>query len=350
MRITTAGWKHIASIVVAGMLALPAFGAPKIPAPDMQPVAQIGTVNYVEGEASINGQPLGQNPVGTAVLAGQTLATRNGKAELLLTPGVILRLDSGSSVRMDSPGLANTVVTVTQGRAMVEADQVLPANNIVVNEDGFGVKLVKRGLYEFDATAGQIRVFDGQANLVSDMKTVEIKGGHELALNHAKLKTHDFDKKAYEDDFYRWASLRSSYLAEANASAARLYVNGGPGWYGPDWYWSPWFDAYTWIPGDGIFWGPFGWGFFSPWYVGYAPLYFGYGYGFGGYYHRFGPGYRAPMVGARPFAAPRSGFGGGAARSGFVGGGFHSGFAGGGFHGGFAGGGFHGGGFGGGRR
>ena len=54
---------------------------------------------------------------------------------------------------------------------------------------------------------------------------------------------------------------------------ARQYYAGGPGWYGPGWYWDPWFWSYTWLPGDGIFYSPFGWGFYSPWYVGYAPYY-----------------------------------------------------------------------------
>ena len=353
MTMRATGWKWMTSVFLAGLLAVPlsvpVFGAPRIPANTRGP-AQVGTINYIEGQATLDGQALNQNSIGTALAPGQTLATQAGKAEVLLTPGVFLRLNDGSAMQMNSNGLANTVVTVTQGQAMVEADDVQAANHIIVNVNGMPVRIVKKGLYEFDGTAQQVRVFEGQAELTNGKKTVEIDGGHELALNQPKLKTHGFDKKAYENtDFYRWTQLRASYLAEANASSARMYVNGGPGWYGPDWYWNPWFDAYTWIPGDGIFWGPFGFGFFSPWFVGYAPLYFGYGWGYG--YHAFGPGYHpAAIAGARAFAAPRGfapgagrGFGTGAYRGGFAGGGFHGGFAGGGFHGGFAGGGFGGG-------
>ena len=73
-------------------------------------------------------------------------------------------------------------------------------------------------------------------------------------------------------DLYRWSSLRSAYLAEANADAAPLYVYGGANWYGAGWYWDPWFSAYTFIPGDGIFYSPFGWGLYSPFYAGWAPF------------------------------------------------------------------------------
>jgi hypothetical protein len=54
------------------------------------------------------------------------------------------------------------------------------------------------------------------------------------------------------------------------------------GWYAPGWDWDPYFSCYTFIPGDGIFYSPFGWGFYSPFFVGYAP--FGY---YGRYYHHF---------------------------------------------------------------
>ena len=178
-------------------------------------------------------------------------------------------------------------------------------------------------------------------------------------------KPRKFDKKSYEEgDLFRWSSLRSGYLAEANVDAAGIYAQngwGGPSWWGADWYWDPWFDAFTFLPGDGIFYSPFGWGFYSPWCVYQAPF-FGYGYGFGRYgyvhnYHHFSTdarnwGYGSHYVAGRSYAhgiyhGPGStgrGFHSGPSMASsmrgfgrFGGGGFHSG---GGFHGG--GGGFHG--------
>ena len=70
---------------------------------------------------------------------------------------------------------------------------------------------------------------------------------------------------------------------EANLDTARRYVTSwgwGRGWYGAGWYWDPWFDAYTFIPGDGIFSRSIRMGFYSPWLVFEAP-YFAYGYPFG---------------------------------------------------------------------
>jgi hypothetical protein len=202
--------------------------------------------------------------------------------------------------------------------------------------NGVNAVLLKKGLYEFTAGPGQVRVWDGQAKVDIAGKEMHVDSGHQLAMTiDGKPKAEGFNKTADEDAFYRWSSLRASYLAEANVKTAGIYAYGGPGWYGPGWYWSPWFSAYTWIPGQGIFWDPFGWGFFAPGFVGYAPLY---GYGFYGHPGLFGPGYR-PTFAARADFASRE-FHGAAAMGGA------RGFAGGrAVGGGFAGGGFHGGGF-----
>ena len=326
---------------------------------------QPGTLNYIEGQAAIGSQALTDKSVGSARLeAGQSLSTDQGRAEILLTPGIFLRVDDRSSLQMVSPGLADTITTLQKGRAMVEVADIRRENNVRIGEDGSSTQLLKAGLYDFDADRGMIRVFDGKALVQTGGRNVELKSGHELLLNAGgNLKPRKFDKKEQMDDFYRWSSLRASYLAEANVDQARRYAGGAawaPGWYGLGWYWDPWFSAYTFIPGDGIFYDPFGWGFYSPWYAFGAP-YVGFGYGFGGYYHHFGPGYRPPVVaGARGlgYGGPVGhaynvrGFGG----AGFRGAGPAGSFRGpaGGFHGnaigGFRGGamgGFHGGGFGG---
>ena len=77
---------------------------------------QPGTVNYIEGQAAIGAQALTEKSVGSSKLeAGQSLSTENGRAEILLTPGIFLRVDQHSSLQMISPGLADTIMTLRQG-------------------------------------------------------------------------------------------------------------------------------------------------------------------------------------------------------------------------------------------
>jgi hypothetical protein len=350
--------KTVSALFLAAMLSVPALADTA----SQHGPASPGTLNYMEGQVDISNQQVGQNATGTLLAPDQSLSTQNGKAEVLLTPGVFLRVGDNSSVKMIAESITDTQVQVDRGEAIIEVAEIHRENNLRVDENGAVTHLNKTGLYDFDADTGQIRVLKGEAIVQDADRQVKVKGGHELSLNAPKLKPEGFDKKAFEsDDLYRWSSLRSSYVAEANVDAAPRYYAGDTGWYGSGWigsgwYWDPWFSTYTFIPGDGVFYSPFGWGFYSPVFVGGAPIFFS-----GRYYHHFGPDFRA--WGPGPHYTPgvagggfhngfRPGYGGGVRSGGFGGfhgrsggfrgGGFHRG--GGGFHGGGGGGGFHGGG------
>jgi FecR protein len=289
-----------------------------------------GSINYVESQATLERQPLTPESAGVALLdRGQILTTQAGKVEVLLTPGVFLRISDNSEVKMISPDLTNIEVEVNQGRAMVEVTDISKDNTIRIDLAGSNTQLLKNGLYDFDANQSTVRVFKGKAEVLVNNQKVALGNNREVSLNAAgRLKARDFDGREYSDEFYRWSGLRSGYLAEADADTARLYVNGGAGWAGAGWYWSPWYGAYTFIPGNGIFYSPFGWGFYSPFAVYGSPFFYG-GY-YGGAYghpHRFGE-FHGPY--GHGFE-PEGGFHTGATFHGNVGGtGFHA--AGGGAH------------------
>jgi hypothetical protein len=295
--------------------------------------ARPGTLNYVEGQASIDGQQVTSGSIGHAELqAGQYLATGNGKAELLLTPGIFLRLDDNSTVKMIQPDLTHTEVSLERGHAQVEADQLYPQNTILIDQKNGQTQIVKNGLYDFNADNNTVRTFNGQALVFpgsdrqSNVKPIEVKGDRQITLAGEAVKTVKFDKNSSEDDLYRWGSLRSQYLGQANLELASRYADYGPnyvGW-GPGWFWDSAFYGYTWMPGDGLFWNPYGFGFYSPFYL------YGGGFVYGrGYYHP-GYGYRGGYAVHGSFShAPgaSAAFRGG-------GGGFSGGGGGGGFHGG----------------
>jgi len=73
----------------------------------------------------------------------------SGKAEVLLTPGVFLRIGSNSSVKMVSPNLTNTEVAVEEGEATVEVTEIHKQNDIRIDADGVTTRLVKNGFYDF---------------------------------------------------------------------------------------------------------------------------------------------------------------------------------------------------------
>jgi hypothetical protein len=287
------------------MLSIPALGAE---------AARPGTVNYVEGAAYLDGQQITGKSIGsTDMNPGEELTTQQGKAEILLTPGVFLRLDDHSAVKMISPDLTRTQVELEHGRAGVEVDEIHPQNNLDIIDAGVSTQLLKNGFYEFNADQPAAMVFDGKAAVeVGDGQYRVLKNHHEFALGAgpndkplAKDKPASFDVNGAKDELYNWSSLRSQYLAEANNQIAGQYV-GGSGFY-PGWYWDPYAYGYTFI-GVGPFWSPFGWGFYPFGWSG--GLYGGY---YGGHYGYRGPG----RVGGGPVAG------------GFAGGGFHGGGGGG---------------------
>jgi hypothetical protein len=329
----------LGGLVAAVLVAIPAATATSAyPAPPNQPPgaptgAFPGTVNYVEGQVTVAGQTVTPRTLaGVQIQPNQILETGQGRAEVLLTPGVFLRVGDNSAVRLVSPDLANTRVEVLRGQAFVEVTELFKDNNLWVTMNGASTRLEKQGLYAFNANTQMVQVFDGKATVEQDDHSKDLDKGHELALNgNWKVAHFDIKAQAAQDPLYEWSNLRSEYEAEASMQSARnIFVAGWPYWYGPGWYWNPYWDLYGFIPGDGIWFSPFGYPFYSPWAVG-----FGYGYGFG-----YGRGFGHGFVGHGHIAGnaiARGGFargGGGFARGGGFAGGMHGGFGGGGFGGG----------------
>jgi hypothetical protein len=86
------------------LLSLPTLFAPALVLGQSADPAVPEAHNYVEGQVLINGQAVNWLSVGSSVLhQGQVVETGNGRAEILLTPGVFLRLGDNSTAKMISP-------------------------------------------------------------------------------------------------------------------------------------------------------------------------------------------------------------------------------------------------------
>ena len=261
--------------------------------------AHSGMIHYVEGKVLLEGQPVdpkfGEFP---EVKNDQVLQTEEGRAEVLLTPGVFLRVAENSSFRMLSNRLSDTALEVLSGSTLVEVDELLKDNAITLRYKDATVSLSKRGLYRLDAEAGRLRVYDGEAEALYGVKTMQVRKGRQVELNESLLAT-SFDVKD-TDSFYNWASRRSEYVAAANVSSARAagnsgvgpgcggfasttsnpngtvcnsgnYGYGSPYGYGNPygmWAWNPYYGMFAYVPGMGYGYSPFGWALYSPYTVG----------------------------------------------------------------------------------
>ena len=256
-------------------LALLLLGAPSA-WPQSVISAHSGVVHYLEGEVTIDGnriQPkFGEFP---DVAPGKTLSTLEGRAEVLLNPGVFFRMSENSSFRMISNQLTDTQVELLSGSVLIEVAELQNKNAISVQVRDSLVALRKKGLYRFDAAsdnsaAPRLRVFEGEARvgsrLTADAKPVAVKKGREAELG-SSAEIAKFDPKS-TDPFYRWGSRRSDYIAQANLSAARsedrLGLGYGSGFTSGRWAWNPWFGNFTYLPASGIYQSPFGSSYYSP--------------------------------------------------------------------------------------
>jgi ATP-dependent protease HslVU (ClpYQ) peptidase subunit len=352
----SARWLEVAlGALLAGTFPIGVFAQPVIS-------AQSGTVQYVEGSVYADNHVIqrkfGQFP---ALHEGQELRTEDGRAEMLLTPGAFLRLTDHSAIRMISTRLSDTRVEIVKGSVMVECDELLKDNRLSLVYEGDTIQLEKHGLYRLDTDpSAQFLVYQGGAVVNNGAKQVKLGSGKEAALDSAVAIRH-FDAKTDKDDFYQWSGQRSGDLAYATVTASQSVLNNGTtAWHTGGWMWSSLLDEYTFLPGSGMLYSPFGFGFWSPLYMSsyYVPGY----YGAPGYYTapvgKYGPGTPIRSGGAAPDPRPGVGrpvppSGNGSAQqsaqsvaNSSSGGGF-GGASSGGFGGGHAGGGFSGGGFGG---
>jgi hypothetical protein len=260
-------------------------------------MASPGTVNYIEGNVTLNGDPLSAGSVGSTVVGpNQVIATSNGYAEVLLNPGAFLRIGHNSEVRMISAGLANVQLQASRGSAMVESADPVKGSTLEVLVNGAATRIERGGLYAFDADGQSVRVLDGKVQVRrADAETTLKKGDEVLLASDQPLKKRDFSVKAAQGEpLYVWSKVRSRMEAESNVRTANLIVANG-GWYGPGWYWNPFWSGYAFLPGAGIWNSPFGWGFYSPRFVYATP--WAYGRSYVGVRPYYGQGFRPGYVG-----------------------------------------------------
>ena len=268
------------------VLALMALVLGSVPAA-AQPVisAKSGLVSYAEGTVLMGDQPV--EPTATSfpdVKENAVLRTEEGRCEVLLTMGVMLRMGEQSSMKMLTTRLIDTRMELLNGSHVVEADEIQKDNNLTIVAKDSTVLINKRGLYRFDVDQNRIKVFDGLATVQKGNQTVLVSAGKMLALDATSTTPEKFDKDNL-DALDRWSKRRAELNAMANPSSAKQVHDYGCGGtanfanpvgsvygnpcYNPcgGWRWNPWYGMITYIPCGGNIYSPYGYRFYSPYNV-----------------------------------------------------------------------------------
>jgi len=186
--------------------------------------ARAGLITYLQGgPAFLNGKRVALKTARFPQMKdGEILSTSRGRAELLLSPGVVLRLAENSQVRLDDAQLTSTYVTLQQGEALVEVVQLAEGNRIQVGVGETSTELVRAGLYGFgiflNGTAQEtLRVYAGEALVRSGVKIADAKRGNAVTLN-TDLAVSPFNRKE-RDPLHNWSARRSFDLFMSDPDA-----------------------------------------------------------------------------------------------------------------------------------
>jgi hypothetical protein len=190
-----------------------------------------GVIQYIEGEVFGEGKlPLEPPDRYLQLENGQSLRTKQGRAELLLSPGAYLRLGENGLLRIEQNKLDDTQLTLVQGSALIEVVQQIKGNRIRLRFLTSVIEVMKAGLYRLDAASSELRVYGGAVQVASRNKKATIKTGRMVRLD-GDLDPDKFDVDA-ADSLHEWAARRSFDLF-AVSSKARTQMHWTPissGW------------------------------------------------------------------------------------------------------------------------
>lgn len=246
----------------AGIAALCAISA------SAQPVisAKAGTIAKAEGMVYLGDQVVEESLTRFPdIKENGVVRTEVGRAEVLLTPGIVLHLGENSSFRLITNRLIDTRLELLTGSAVVDVEEIAKDTSVtLVCKDGT-IAMSKAGHYRFDAEPARIKVFAGIADVQLGGQHMEVTAGKMLGLTGDTASIDKFDRND-TDSLDNWARRRGEIMALANVSAAKsLYNSYSSVGSGGLWSWNPYFGLYTFVPGSGRFCDPFyGYCYWSP--------------------------------------------------------------------------------------
>src|SRR5271167_2991240 len=152
---TSAFW----TLAVVTVLTLPADGQSVIS-------TRSGTVHFFEGAVYLGDQPLESHPGKfSSVPQGAELRTAEGRAEVLLTPGVFVRIGERSTIRMVANALSDTRVELLAGSAVVDSAGPSPGTSVTLIYRNWNVRFLEEGVYRIDSDPPRLCVPQGKAEV-----------------------------------------------------------------------------------------------------------------------------------------------------------------------------------------
>jgi len=180
--------------------------------------ASAGVLQYFEGAVTVDDKPVEHKAgIFVSLKNGSTLRTEKGRGELLLTPGVYLRMDENSSLRMESNSLTDTRFQLTGGAAILDNLNGKPGSAVTLVLDGSEVRFPNPGVYRVDCDLAELQVYSGEAKVTHHGTSTAVDAEH-LYYFRLEITIKKFGEGA-TDEFYDWAHNRSDVIADHNQMA-----------------------------------------------------------------------------------------------------------------------------------
>jgi hypothetical protein len=182
-----------------------------------------GLLYFFEGNVSIGEerveQRFGRFP---EIGEGRVLRTELGRAEVLLTPGVFLRVDENSAIRMLSNSLTDTRVELLSGTAILEVshEAVNPPDTLIYKN--WQVHVQDNSIARIGSEPAQLRVLSGAAAVSAEDGSDPVTVHRGEVLRFASVLIADPATTPAADAFNVWAMNRSSVVSEDNAIGAGI--------------------------------------------------------------------------------------------------------------------------------
>ena len=182
-----------------------------------------GVVHYFEGSVYLNDQPLAPHLGKFASMAsGDQLRTGQGRAEVLLTPGVFLRIDQNSTIRMVSNSFEDTRVELLNGSATIEAPAPQAGTAVTMGCQDWQIHFLDQGSYRVDFSPARLWVADGQAEVADPASgtPVTVANGQDLPLASALVAEQTTSMP--NDSLANWSRGRQDSISADNQIAANI--------------------------------------------------------------------------------------------------------------------------------
>ena len=182
-----------------------------------------GVVHYFEGSVYMGDQRLESHPGKFAMVPkGAELRTAQGRAEVLLTPGVFLRLGEGSAMQMVDNDLSHTRVELLSGSAVVDSDEQKSVTSVSLSYKHWTMRFREQGVYRIDCEPPRLWVLQGEAEVFTDGHSapVSVRAGMYMPFASVLLPEQAIDLP--HDALITWSGGRHESISADNAIAANI--------------------------------------------------------------------------------------------------------------------------------